>query len=102
MLYLHSATVKKITTLSDKTIKIELFMREMPHDEMALLFESYMVGTEGVAIKEIETDGLKTPSARLRNCIYVLWEKSSQEKTFEVFYLDCMEKIIDKIKDKLN
>lgn len=102
MLYLKSATVKKITTLADKTLKIELFLREMPHEEMALLFSAYTQGEEGVGIKEIQTDGLKTPSERLRAVIYVLWEQTSQEKTFEVFYLQTMEMLINRIKEKLN
>jgi hypothetical protein len=102
MLFLNSATVKKITTLSDKTLEVRLFMRELPPDEMALLFSAYMSGTEGVAIKELETDALKTPSERLRSVIYVLWEQTSKVKTFEVYYLDFMEQLINKVKAKLN
>ena len=51
-----------------------------------------------VVDKEIET---KTPSNRLRNTLYVLWEQEGARGEFDEFYKNKMEKFIDAIKDKL-
>ena len=48
--------------------------------------------------KEIET---KTPSNRLRNTLYVLWEQEGSKGDFDEFYKRYMEKFIDLIKEKL-
>jgi len=48
---------------------------------------------------EIKND--KTPSQRLRNCLYILWEQKKPTKTFDEFYKRQMEKIISWVKEKL-
>jgi len=48
--------------------------------------------------KEIET---KTPSNRLRNVLYVLWEQEGGKGDFDDFYKRQMEKVIDAYKGKL-
>lgn len=102
MLILQNATVQKIETHADKTLGIKLFLRELPAEEMGLLMAAYMAGHEGVAVEEVKTDGLRTPSERLRAVIYRLWEQTDQQKNFESFYLDYMERLIGMIKKKLN
>lgn len=51
---------------------------------------------------EFRTD--KTPSQRLRGVLYRLWEQSSQAKTksFEEFYREKMEELINHFKAKLS
>lgn len=101
MLILRNATIQKIETHSDKTLGVKLFLRELPVEEMGLLMSAYMAGHEGVEIEEVKTDGLKTPSERLRSVIYVLWEQTTKDKNFETFYIEIMDKIIEMIKKKL-
>lgn len=48
--------------------------------------------------KEIET---KTPSNRLRNTLYVLWEQEEARGEFDEFYKKYMEKFIDAVKERL-
>lgn len=99
---LHSATIGKITTLADKTIKLELFLREIPIEQMTLLMHSYMTGKEGFEIKDQADDG-KTPSQRLKRTIYKNWEQNSgRDIEFEAYYRQEMEKIINHYKAKLN
>lgn len=47
----------------------------------------------------------KTPSQRLRNVLYVLWEQTEKHKengrTSDQFYRDQMERLVDYIKSKL-
>lgn len=52
-----------------------------------------------VQLGEFET---KTPSQRMHNVIYRLWEKSDKSKDSEAYYKYTMEKIIDQLKEKLN
>ena len=46
-------------------------------------------------------DTKKTPSKRLRSCLYRLWEKDKQGE-FKDFYKTRMEQIISHIKNKLD
>lgn len=101
MLILRNATIQKIETHADKTLGVKLFLRELPAEEMGLLMSAYMAGHEGVEIEEVKTDGLKTPSERLRSVIFVLWEQTTKDKNFETFYIEIMDKIIEMIKRKL-
>jgi len=54
-------------------------------------------------IEKIDKEvGSKTQSQRLRAVIFVLWEKEGKEGTFDNFYRNYTEKIIDWIKLKLD
>jgi len=102
MLTLQNASVGKISTLADKTIKIELHCRELPEAEMAALFIGYMSGTEGITIKEPKVEGGKTKSERLRSVLFRYWENQTiKDADFDSWYSLEMEKIINHYKDKL-
>ena len=49
---------------------------------------------------EIENEG-KTKSQRLRNVLYILHQQSKSNQSFNDFYSDKMENIIQHFKDKL-
>lgn len=49
----------------------------------------------------VEYKGEKTKSQRLRNVLYRLWEQTNQEKTFEEYYAIQMEKLIERLKERL-
>ena len=50
-----------------------------------------------------EMKGDKTPAQRMRSVLYVLWEKNtSQKETFNTYYAQQMERLIEHIKSKLN
>lgn len=44
----------------------------------------------------------KSPSQRLRACLYILHQQSGVKESFEDFYNKKMEQIIDAVKGKLN
>lgn len=53
-------------------------------------------------LPEIKTDSTKTPSQRLRGVLFRLWEQDKNGyDTFETYYINYMEKIIEKLKEKL-
>ncbi len=45
---------------------------------------------------------VKTPSQRVRGCLFILWEKEGRPDTFENFYSRKMEMIIEWLKQKLD
>lgn len=45
--------------------------------------------------------GDKTPSQRLRSTLYVLWQERYGDMTFDEYYNQQMEKIINRIKQEL-
>ena len=56
-----------------------------------------------VDLPELTTDpGQKTPSQRLRACLFVLWEQQGKKGDFESFYRSKMERVIEWVKEKLN
>jgi len=105
MLQLDSARVVKITTLADRTLRIQLELRELKPEEMASLMFSYMSQEEGVALEEVIVDETETksPSQRLRGVLFKLWERNKEGlEQFDLYYRKKMGGIIDKLKEKLN
>lgn len=44
----------------------------------------------------------KSPSTRLRNALFVLWQQNGSKDDFEIFYKRSIEKFIDIVKERLN
>ena len=105
-----------IRTLADGTLKITIETPELTEEEYAKLFK--IRGGQGYFLfkncafteedikdvpeiaKEFKTD--KSPSQRLRNVIYLIWEKNTDKKEqFDAFYKKNIENIIKQYKDKL-
>jgi len=108
------AQLNKIETRTDGSIKVVLETQELNGDDMAALFGyrnllGYITFTpnkvDHVEVPENATaqDMGKSPSQRMRDTLYVLWQQSGKEKfdTFEQFYTVNMERIINQIKDRL-
>jgi len=51
---------------------------------------------------EQAAEGSKTPSKRLRATLFVLWSQQGKVGSFEAFYLERMEKLINVVKAKLD
>ena len=52
--------------------------------------------------KEDAEDKNKTPSKRLRACIFILWQQEGSKGTFDAYYREKMEKLIEWVKGKLD
>lgn len=66
-----------------------------------LLFKENQIQDEDIPTEDME-DKEKTPSKRLRACLYVLWEQTGKKSPFELYYREQVEKVIDHIKNKLD
>ena len=107
--------IEKCQTLHDGGLKLSVVTRELMPEEMAVLFElvrkeGYMFFSEReIKIEDLDVPSLdaefpnaKSPSERLRSCLYVLHEKKGGKKEdFEAFRIKQMERLIERIKEEI-
>ena len=115
---LFQATVRKVSTLVDGSLTIQLETPELGNEEAAkllslrkiqgLCYISPKQKIDGAIMDTIdgqqpEITGGKSPSKRLRDCLFVWWRQDPQGyEDFELFYIRQMDLISQSIKDKLN
>jgi hypothetical protein len=103
----------KLETRVDGSIKVVIETQELNGRDMAELFAyrgqlGYTTFTpnpeKSISVPEtIVEDNGKSPSQRLKNVLYVMWEQSGKKvDTFSQYYDMQMERIINQIKDKLD
>jgi len=105
------AIITGIRAKVDHSLGLSISTPELSSSEKALFMEMQGINTrmtiepldekaEGIEKinKEINT---KTQSQRLRAVIFIYWKQSGEKETFEEFYRQHMEKLIDVIKGKL-
>lgn len=101
LIQLHNASIGKISTLADKSLKVDLYLREIPPDQMTQLMSAYVQGIEGFEITD-SIDGGKSQSQRLRNVLYRVWEKNTDHSfDSEAWIHNEFEKLIEHYKEKL-
>lgn len=112
------AEVQKVETMA-KGLKVVILTSELPPEQMSCIFglidkqgwflfkESSIKPDEVKDLPDIENDGKKSLSQRLRAVIHVYWEQSgglkrADGRTSEEYYKFYMEKMIDAVKQKLS
>jgi hypothetical protein len=109
------ATIEKISTRADNTISIVISTQEMKPEASTALFGLkgklgwFLFAETTLTEQEIpkepapEFKNDKSPSQRIRACLYKYWEKNTAKKIpFDTFYKSWVEKKIQEIKDTLN
>jgi hypothetical protein len=110
------ATVSKISTLSHRSLRIQVDTAENLSDEQMgkfsalhekfghFLFSPDTIKEEDLLklppLPERPEEG-KSPSQRLYNILFVYHKQLNDGTDFEVFYRTYMDKIINKIKERL-
>lgn len=107
------AQLQKIATRVDGSINISIETQELSGMDMAELFSyrnalGYVTFTPNLETKidvpdvPVEYDS-KSPSQRMRNVLYIMFEQSGKKKfdTFAQFYDVNMERLINQLKDRL-
>lgn len=92
-------------TLSFATNELELRQKAMAlefHNKFGwLLFKESEI--EQTDVPEADpTDETKSPSQRLRACLFILWKQRGEKETFESFYKFQVEKAIERVKRLLD
>lgn len=109
------STITKVETMADRTLKLRVdTTQELVAEEEAKIMR--LRGTQGWFVysdREIKAEEIpdvdidtevdeKSPSQRLRNVIWVHWDKNTnKQKTFDVYYREVMDKIINRLKEDL-
>lgn len=119
-LFQVASNISKITTMGDHSLRLQVDVnKELTAEENAKVFALYNkmgffifkeaeILEEDLAdvpayVKEFKED--KSPSQRLRNVIYRVWEKQASFDsgiTSNTFYQDKMEEIINHLKKSLD
>lgn len=107
------ATITKVTTMRDHTVRLQVDCQQIAPADMAELFllgetQGWFFFKEN-PIKEINVKDLpplepslkQTPSQRLRSVLYLLWQQENPKQTFEQFYEIKMTQLISFVKAKL-
>ncbi len=108
------ATIEKITTRADNTIAVTISTQEMQPEASTALFSlkgklGWLLFAETSLVEEDipkesapEFKGDKSPSQRIRACLYKYWEKNTSKGIpFDTFYKQWAEKKVQEIKDTL-
>jgi len=117
------ATISKILTMADRTIRLQVDCQEMSAEDEAIVLKARnTLGWFLFAETEMTQDefdnmnlpdykpterGDKTPSQRLRAVIYLVWEKKGKKDMygsvcdFDTYYKQIMEHFIGLCKNKL-
>jgi len=106
--------VKKITTRADNTLDLTLNTQELPEEQLAQVFRlkaqhcSCAIAPHGEEPAPFDHASIdapkgKSPSNRLRNVLFRLWEQQPEGyKDSDQYYLVKMNSIIEHFKSKLN
>ena len=112
-----AATISKIITMKDKSLRLQVDTQELNGNEMALLmqlFNKFGCFVFAESEEKIDYDNIKipeyakiekndkSPSQRLRAVLFKIWEFNGSVGIFDNFYRDKMEEIITHFKNKLN
>lgn len=108
------ATLGGISTKSDGSLSLRFSTQEMNDEDIQtilkyrnafgwLLFQEQEHKAEDIELEAVRRDtGGKSPSQRLRNSLYVLYQQSTDQSiTFEQYYAQQMEKVIENVKSRL-
>ena len=106
------AIFSKITSRADGSFKLEYETRELGseaatlmdliHQEGWLLFDPNELQEADVPDEKADSmTGQKTKSQRLRGVIYKIWESKGSSGSFETYYQNYMETIINQLKEKI-
>ena len=110
--------VETIQSRKDNTLKIVLGTQELSEGGKLFPLQNKLctigiVANEALSQEDIEAlqaskiklddvPNSKSPSQRMRNVLFILWQQNSGGyDDFNLFYLNRMDKIIDQIKSKL-
>lgn len=105
------AYLSGFSSRTDGSAGIRLTTQELPPEAFSELqghlnqFGWFMFSENHVQDEEIpdeDAEENKKPSKRLRAVLYRLWEQNGKQGTFETYYREQMDKVIEYIKGKLD
>lgn len=111
------ATITKVSTMSNRTLRLQIDTQENLTDEQIASLVSkvdkygYFCFLEDTQIDESDLVKLpplpkklkeeQSPAQKFRSVLYILWEQNGKKGDFELFYNRTYERLINEIKEKL-
>lgn len=109
------AIIESVGSRKDRSWKVVVGTPEMRPEEGAILMalanqEAYVyfspkaLDEQTLVIPEVapEFKGEKSPSARLKAALFVLWQQRGKFGDFETFYRTNLDRFIEAVKEKLD
>lgn len=104
------AQLDNLSLRKDGSVLLKFETRELSAQEMMMVLgfrntEGWLLFSQNSEMKAPEGNAhldTKSPSERLRDVLFVLYKQEGETTTFETFYNEKMEKLINMIKSKLN
>lgn len=102
--------INRVTIKKDDSVSFSATTPALTDDQLAafrqmskLLVNAIFEPQEGSSgvLKITEPLTGKSPSARLRAVLFILWKQRNIQDDFELYYKIQMEKVIDRVKDML-
>ena len=118
------ATISKITTMADRTIRLQIDCQEMSVEDEAIVLKSrnkigwFLFGETEMTEDDLNKMNLpdfaptekgdKTPSQRLRAVLFLIWKQKGKKDIygqpcdFDTYYKQILESLIGQYKEKLD
>lgn len=106
------AIIHKVATMVDGGLSLTVHTQEMEGESEVELFKLrkktgwflFAENPDDLQVDDLEPVEVdeKTPSQRLRSVLYVYWKAKGSKKTFNSFYNDYMEKLIETLKERVS
>lgn len=111
-LILANCEISRVSSRKDGSIGFSVETAELPLNAKAAMLGLHgkaasitIASTEQSADAPIEVRterDTKTPSQRLRGCIFIWWQQTGQKGDFEQFYREKLEALINHVKTQLD
>ena len=99
-----SVSISFVTSLEQSTSEMAQLDELFQQDCILAIKDIPFVDAEINDIDSIDLDledNRKSPSQRLRNVLYILWDQGVKDVEFKEFYRNRMERLIEQIKNRL-
>lgn len=108
----HNCEIGSIASRKDGSVRLSVETAELTTEQRALVLGYHgkacrvlLCPTEqsDAPVETVATErDAKTPSQRLRACIFVWWQQTGQKGDFESFYREKVEALINHVKKQLD
>lgn len=103
--------IGSISSKVDRSLGLRISTPELSNEEKALFFELQGLNLDITFIPKDEENvpeykidkevNQKTPSQRLYGSLFRVWDSQGRQGEFDEYYKNTMEKIIDRVKEKI-
>ena len=105
------AVVEDFKPKKDRSWVLKFETRELTSDEVKVLVDNYQgegwlvfspnhINTSQIPVEQADA-GVKSPSKRLKDVIFIYWKQNGSKGDFDAYYKTTIQKMIESIQEKL-